>query len=222
MKNKMPFIATIALVLSLFSCAKSQQNLSTTNTNSMDSLSGKPLDTATFGAGCFWCVEAVFQDMKGVEKVESGYAGGHIENPTYRAVCSGTTGHAEVARIWYDPTVISYETLLEVLWHAHDPTTLNRQGNDVGTQYRSVIFYHNEEQKTAAEASKAKTDSSGLWKDPIVTDIQPVPTYYAAEDYHQNYLANNPNQAYCAAVVAPKVRKIRKEFKHLLKSSTSN
>ncbi len=207
------------MVLTLSSCAKSQQNNEEMNTSSMDSLTGAALDTATFGAGCFWCVEAVFQDMKGVEKVESGYAGGHVDQPTYKAVCAGTTGHAEVARIWFDPTVISYETLLEILWHAHNPTTIDRQGNDVGSQYRSVIFYHNDTQKEQAEASKAKTDTSGLWSNPIVTDILPVPEYFPAENYHQNYLNNNPDQAYCSAVVAPKVRKIRKEFKHLLKSS---
>ena len=219
MKNRMSFAGAILLVLSLFSCANNGQGAHVMSDSNMDSLSGKPLDTATFGAGCFWCVEAVFQDMKGVEKVESGYAGGHVKNPSYREVTTGRTGHAEVARIWYDPEIISYETLLEILWHAHDPTTLNRQGNDVGTQYRSVIFYHNEAQKQLAETSKAETDSSGLWNNPIVTEILPVPEYYPAEDYHQNYLNNNPNQPYCAAVVAPKVRKMRKKFKHLLKSA---
>lgn len=221
MKNSLQIGTTLLLVLTLFSCAKSQQKGSVKSEITMDSLSGNPLDTATFGAGCFWCVEAVFQDMQGVEKVESGYAGGHVDNPTYRQVCSGTTGHAEVARIWYDPTIISYGTLLEILWHAHNPTTLNRQGNDKGTQYRSVIFYHSDKQKELAEASKASTDSSGLWPDPIVTEILPVPTYYPAEDYHQNYLNNNPDQAYCSAVVTPKVQKIRKKFKHLLKSSVA-
>jgi len=217
--NRVKLVTTVLLVGVLFGCAKSQDKNVELEEITSEEMSTMNLDTATFGAGCFWCVEAVFQDLKGVAKVESGYAGGFTANPTYKEVCSGATGHAEVARIWFDPTVISYETLLEVLWHAHNPTTLNRQGNDVGTQYRSVVFYHSEDQRIQAEASKAATDSSGLWPDPIVTEIQPVPEYYPAENYHQNYLKNNPNQAYCAAVVAPKVQKIRKEFKHLLKSS---
>jgi len=180
-------------------------------------ITGENVDTATFGAGCFWCVEAVFQQMKGVLKVESGYTGGHTKNPTYKEVCSGMTGHAEVARIWFDTTVISYETLLEIFWHSHDPTTLNRQGADKGTQYRSAIYYHSTKQKEIAEASKAATDSSDLWPNPIVTEITEAGTYYPAEDYHQNYLENNPEQSYCAIVVAPKVQKVRKQFKHLLK-----
>lgn len=173
----------------------------------------------TVGAGCFWCVEAIFTDLKGVEKVVSGYMGGRTANPTYKEVCSGTTGHVEVARIWFDPAIISYDQLLEVFWHAHDPTTLNRQGNDVGEQYRSVIFYHNEAQKQAAVDSKDSTDQSGLWPDPIVTAIEPAAEFYAAEDYHQNYFANNGSQPYCSFVIAPKVAKFRKEFKHLLKSN---
>lgn len=220
--NRIKSAVTLVLVLTLFSCAKSQQTEQTQMEETLDSSQMTNLDTATFGAGCFWCVEAVFQDMKGVVKVESGYAGGHKVNPTYKDVCTGTTGHAEVARIWFDPKVISYETLLEIFWHAHDPTTLNRQGGDVGTQYRSVIFYHNDRQKEIAEASKAETDSSGLWPDPIVTQIQPVPAYYPAEDYHQNYFNNNPNQGYCRAVVGPKVQKIRKKYHHLLKSAEAH
>jgi peptide-methionine (S)-S-oxide reductase len=184
---------------------------------SNENIDSMKLDTATFGAGCFWCVEAVFQDMKGVYKVESGYAGGHLKNPSYKEVCAGTTGHAEVARIWFDSSVISYEVLLQILWHAHDPTTMNRQGGDVGTQYRSVVYYHNDAQKLAAEKSKAETDSSGLWSNPIVTAIEPINNYYPAEDYHQNYFNNNSTQSYCSAVIGPKVQKIRKEFKHLLK-----
>ncbi|MGH2574907.1 MAG: peptide-methionine (S)-S-oxide reductase MsrA [Ignavibacteria bacterium] len=175
------------------------------------------LDTATLGAGCFWCVEAVFQNLKGVHKIESGYSGGSTKNPTYEEVCTGTTGHAEVARILYDPAVISFEQLLEVFWHTHDPTTPNRQGADKGTQYRSAIFYHNDEQKKAAEDSKRKTDASGLWDDPIVTEITPLTEYYKAEDYHQNYYNNNPNKSYCSVVIAPKLRKFYKEFGHLLK-----
>lgn len=174
-------------------------------------------DSATFGAGCFWCIEAIYQSIKGVVFVESGYAGGHVSNPTYKEVCSGLTGHVEVARIWFDPKVITYEQLLQVFWHVHDPTTLNRQGNDIGEQYRSVVFYHSEVQKAIAEKSLAETDSSGLWANPIVTSIEPSTSYFAAEDYHQNYYNNNPNQGYCSVVVAPKVRKFKKEFSHLLK-----
>ena len=210
-------IVPLLLLLPFFGCAQNN-NIDTDKSEDMttetDNLN---LDTATFGAGCFWCVEAVFQQMKGVHKVESGYAGGFIDNPTYKQVCSGQTGHAEVARIWLDSSIISYETLLEIFWHSHDPTTLNRQGADEGTQYRSVIYYHNDEQKTMAEASKSATDTSGLWPNPIVTEITAVPTYYPAENYHQNYLNNNPNQPYCSAVVGPKVQKVRKQFKHLLK-----
>lgn len=175
------------------------------------------LETATFGAGCFWCVEAVFQKLKGVESVVSGYMGGNVKNPTYRQVCTGDTGHAEVIQIKFNPDIISYEDLLKVLWHSHDPTTLNRQGNDVGTQYRSVIFYHSPEQKEIAEHSKSETNKSGLWKDPIVTEITPAETFYSAEDYHQNYFNDNSYQPYCSFVIAPKVKKLEKEFKEKLK-----
>src|SRR5690554_5614819 len=174
---------------------------------------------ATFGAGCFWCVEAIFDALNGVVEVGPGYAGGHIKNPAYREVCEGRTGHAEVVRIVYDDTLVSFEELLEVFWFVHDPTTLNRQGNDVGEQYRSVIFYHNEEQKAIAEASLKKTDVSKLWKDPIVTTIEPLENYYVAENYHQNYFKNNPNAGYCSYVIAPKVAKFKEEFKYLLKDS---
>lgn len=177
------------------------------------------LEKATFGAGCFWCVEAIYELVKGIEYVESGYSGGHVENPTYKEVTSGNTGHAEVARIHFNPDIISYAELLEVLWHTHNPTTMNRQGNDVGPQYRSVIFYHNEEQKNIAEASLKKTDESGLWDDPIVTEIEPLENYYVAEDYHQNYFENNPNAGYCSVVIAPKVAKFKKEFSYLLKDN---
>ena len=180
----------------------------------------KKLEEATFGAGCFWCVEAIYELVNGVEHVESGYSGGHVKNPSYRQVTSGRTGHVEVARIVYDPEKISYEELLEVLWHTHNPTTLNRQGNDVGEQYRSVIFYHNEKQKEIAEASLKKTDASGLWDDPIVTTIEPLQNYYEAENYHQNYFENNPNAGYCSFVIAPKVKKFKKEFSYLLKTNS--
>ncbi len=174
-------------------------------------------EKATFGAGCFWCTEAVFQRLKGVKKVEPGYAGGKVKNPTYREVCSGRTGHAEVARITFDPSIISYDQLLTVFWHTHNPTTKNRQGADVGTQYRSVIFYHNEKQKEAAEASLQKTDESDLWNDSIVTEIEPLDTFYEAENYHQNYFNENPNAGYCSMVIAPKIKKLKKEFSDLLK-----
>ena len=176
------------------------------------------LEKATLGAGCFWCVEAIYQDVKGVHKVESGYAGGHVANPTYRQVCMGTTGHAEVAQITFDPNVISFEDILTIFWRTHDPTTLNRQGADVGTQYRSAIFYHDEEQKRIAEKSLAETEASGLWPNPIVTEIVPLDIFYVAEDYHQNYYNDNSFQPYCRAVIDPKVRKFRKEFKDKLKA----
>ncbi|GAB3817949.1 peptide-methionine (S)-S-oxide reductase MsrA [Pontibacter rugosus] len=159
----------------------------------------------------------MFQQLEGVEKVESGYAGGHVDNPTYKQVCSGTTGHAEVLRITYDPTKISFEELLEVFWKTHDPTTLNRQGNDVGTQYRSVIFYHNDEQRQLAEKYKQELAASGSFEDPIVTTIEPLPTYYPAENYHQDYFLNNGHQPYCSFVVRPKVEKFRKVFADKLK-----
>lgn len=173
-------------------------------------------ETAVFGAGCFWCVEAIYQRVTGVTDIESGYAGGHVQNPTYRQVTSGKTGHAEVIKLEYDPSVISYEELLEVFWHTHNPTTLNRQGADVGTQYRSAIFYLNEQQKETAEKSLKKTDASDLWDDPIVTEITPLSNYSTAEDYHQNYFNNNPNAGYCSIVIAPKLAKFKKDFPHLL------
>lgn len=175
------------------------------------------LDTATFGAGCFWCVEAVFQNLKGVHSVVSGYAGGHVQNPTYEQVCSDTTGHAEVSQITYNPKQISYDELLEVFWKTHDPTTLNRQGNDVGSQYRSVIFFHNEEQRKLAEHYKKELDSSGAFEGPVVTQIQPYTTFYKAEDYHQNYYNQHGFQPYCMFVIKPKVDKVKKVFKDKLK-----
>jgi peptide-methionine (S)-S-oxide reductase len=182
-------------------------------------MSGK-LEKATFGAGCFWCVEAVFQDLKGVQQVVSGYAGGTVENPTYRQVCNGTTGHAEVIQISFEPEIISYEDLLYIFWRTHDPTTLNRQGADVGSQYRSAIFYHDEQQKAIAEKSKQETEASGLWPQPIVTEIVPFRNFYPAEDYHQNYYRDNPYQPYCQMVIDPKIRKFRKEFQGKLKETT--
>lgn len=177
------------------------------------------LEEATFGAGCFWCVEAIYQRVNGVVAVEAGYSGGDVKNPAYREVTSGRTGHAEVIRVTFDPEVISFEEMLEVFWHTHDPTTLNRQGADIGPQYRSVIFYHDEEQKRIAEESMEKTDHSGLWEDPIVTEISPLINYYKAEDYHQNYFNNNQNAGYCSVVIAPKVQKFKRDFPHLWRES---
>ena len=214
MTNKFNWILCVILAGTTF--AASCQNNKSMEENQHVS-KDMPLDTATFGAGCFWCVEAVFLQMKGVVHVESGYAGGHLKNPSYKEVCSGTTGHAEVAQVVYNPDTISYETFLEIFWHAHNPTTLNRQGGDVGTQYRSAIFYHTDAQKEAAEKSLEDAEKRQIWPGKIVTEITPINNYYVAENYHQNYLENNPNQAYCSAVVAPKVQKIRKTFKHLLK-----
>lgn len=172
---------------------------------------------ATFGNGCFWCTEAVFQKLKGVSKVKSGYSGGETENPTYEEVCSGSTGHAEVLQITFDDEQITFGELLEVFWNTHDPTTLNRQGNDVGTQYRSVVFYHNDEQRAQTEAYKAQLDQSGTWKDPIVTEIVPFDKFYEAENYHDDYFNKNGSQPYCAFVVRPKVEKFVKQFGDKLK-----
>ncbi|MDA0244345.1 MAG: peptide-methionine (S)-S-oxide reductase MsrA [Chloroflexi bacterium] len=174
-------------------------------------------ELATFGAGCFWCVEAIFQDMRGVEKVVSGYMGGAVANPSYEAVCTGTTGHAEVIQVTFDPSVVSYETLLEVFWRTHDPTTLNRQGADVGTQYRSAVFYHSDAQRQTAEASRTKTEADKLWPNPIVTEITAATEFYTAENYHQNYFNQNGYQPYCMMVINPKVQKFRKAYAGLLK-----
>ena len=172
---------------------------------------------ATFGAGCFWCVEAVFERLEGVESAVSGYAGGSTRNPSYKEVTTGRTGHAEVVQITYDPAVISFPELLEVFWKTHDPTTLNRQGADVGTQYRSVILYHNDEQKKQAEAYKTKLDKAGIWSDPIVTEISAYSKFYKAEVSHQEYYERNPDAAYCRAVIAPKIKKFEAVFKDKLK-----
>jgi len=175
------------------------------------------LHTATLAGGCFWCLEAVFDDIKGVHGVESGYAGGYVENPSYRAVCTGSTGHAEVVQVHFDPNIVSYRDLLNVFFAIHDPTTLNRQGADVGTQYRSAIFYHNDDQKMVAEALIDELNSQKIWDNPIVTQVAPLDKFYMAEDYHQEYFARNPYQPYCQAVVAPKVAKFRKHFLEMLK-----
>jgi peptide-methionine (S)-S-oxide reductase len=174
---------------------------------------------ATFGAGCFWCVEAVFQRLEGVQQVVSGYSGGSIENPTYEQVCTGETGHAEACQITYDPARISYEQLLEVFWKTHDPTTRNRQGNDFGPQYRSVIFYHDDEQKQLAEQYKAKLEEAKIWDRPIQTQIVPFEKFWPAEDYHRDYYDNNPNQGYCRLVITPKIDKFTKQFRDRLKKA---
>ena len=170
------------------------------------------MEVATLGGGCFWCLEAVYDELAGVSHVESGYAGGTTENPTYKQVCSGLTGHVEVIQVTFDPDIISYDDILDVFFSIHDPTTLNRQGADVGTQYRSAIFYHDAAQKSAAEKTIAALSQSGRWGNPIVTEVVPFESYYEAEDYHQEYFVNNKYQPYCMAVVAPKVKKFRKQF----------
>lgn len=175
------------------------------------------LEQLTVGSGCFWCTEAIFEEVDGVTEVLSGYSGGTIAGPTYKEVTSGLTGHAEVVRITFDPVKITFEYLLEIFWKTHDPTTLNRQGADVGTQYRSVVFYHNDEQKRIAEKLKHELDGSGAWDDPIVTEISPVQEFYLAEDYHQDYFRKNPYQGYCQFVIGPKMEKFRKVFSESLK-----
>jgi peptide-methionine (S)-S-oxide reductase len=179
----------------------------------------KNKETAVFGGGCFWCTEAIFKRVKGVLAVEPGYAGGQTENPDYHQVCTGRTGHAEVIRVEFDPEIISYRDLLEVFWHAHDPTTLNRQGNDVGTQYRSIILYDNEEQKEQAEESLKEADASGMFSGSIVTQIQPLDHFYPAEDYHSDYFAKNPNQPYCRVIISPKVQHFMQDQTDKLKSA---
>ncbi|AFH47917.1 Peptide methionine sulfoxide reductase [Ignavibacterium album JCM 16511] len=208
-------ISVIFILSTLIACEKS---ISKNNQeNVMDNQNQNKLEIATFGSGCFWCTVAIFERVKGVQKVISGYSGGTIENPTYKEVCTGTTGHAECTQIYYDPSVVTYDELLEIFWKTHDPTTLNRQGNDVGTQYRSVIFYHNQEQKEKAEFYKKKLEEEKIWDRPIVTEIVEFKKFYPAEDYHQNYYDKNPNQGYCAFVITPKVEKFEKIFKDKLK-----
>ncbi len=175
-------------------------------------------ETATLAGGCFWCLEAVYELIRGVEKVESGYTGGEVPNPTYEQVCSGTTGHAEAVQITFDPTVVSYRDLLEVFFTIHDPTQLNRQGPDVGTQYRSAIFYHSAEQRETAEAVIRELEAQAIWDAPIVTELEPLTEFYPAEAYHQEYYRRNPRQPYCMAIIAPKVAKARKQFLDRLKA----
>jgi peptide-methionine (S)-S-oxide reductase len=209
--------AILFSAISLVSCNSSTSPKKAFNNETIPA--GLKTDTATFGTGCFWCTEAVFQELKGVLKVTSGYSGGTVKNPSYEDVCSGTTGHAECLQIIYDPKVISFDELLEVFWEAHDPTTLNRQGNDVGTQYRSVIFYHDAEQKKKSEVYKARLDKSGAYNNPIVTEITPFTHFYSAENYHQDYYRLHGSQPYCTFVIRPKVEKFEKVFKDKLKPS---
>jgi peptide-methionine (S)-S-oxide reductase len=208
-------ISTIAGVFSFTSCA--EHNTQTTNMG--EQKIALTTDTASFGTGCFWCTEAIFQRLNGVIKVTSGYSGGSVPNPTYEEVSTGTTGHAECCQIVFDPSVISYDELLEVFWKTHDPTTLNRQGNDVGTQYRSVIFYHSPEQRAKAEHYKAALNDGGAFSKPVVTAIEPYKNFYSAEEYHQKYFEYNPGQMYCRLVIAPKVEKFEKVFRDRLKST---
>jgi peptide-methionine (S)-S-oxide reductase len=219
-------IPLLSGVMSFISCAFTEGKNKTMSTNSTLTTSitnvtdGLVTDTATFGAGCFWCVEAIFQQVEGVLKVKSGYCGGHVKNPTYEEVCSKTTGHAEVAQIVFDPKVISYDELLEVFWQTHDPTTLNRQGNDVGPQYRSSVFYHNDEQKKKAEFYKEQLDKSGAFGKPIVTTIEAYKNYSEAENYHQNYYnLNKNNNPYCYYVIKPKLDKFEKVFKDKMRKT---
>jgi len=205
---------TLFLSIALISCAQKPNKM--TEKTSNPAFTGKT-DTATFGEGCFWCTEAFFQRLKGVVSVTSGYGGGFVENPTYEQVCDHSTGHIELARIVYDPSQVSFDELLEVFWKTHDPTTMDRQGNDAGPQYKSIIFYHTAEQKEKAEKYKAALDKSGAWDKPIVTEIAAFKNFYPAENYHQNYYNDNQNQGYCRYVIQPKLEKFEKIFKDKLK-----
>ncbi|HVM88705.1 MAG TPA: peptide-methionine (S)-S-oxide reductase MsrA [Puia sp.] len=211
--SALAFITSLAILTS--SCG--QTNTQFNNMNETTIPAGVKTDTATFATGCFWCTEAIFQRLKGVYKTISGYSGGHVANPSYEEVCTGNTGHAECLQIIYDPKIISYDELLEVFWESHDPTTLNRQGNDVGTQYRSAVFYHNEEQKLKAEHYKTELDKSKAYDKPIVTEITAFTNFYPAENYHQNYFNTHGSQPYCSFVIRPKVEKFEKVFKNKLK-----
>lgn len=217
------FLMVIAAVISAFGASngsRKQAKASTDFSTNEQPTMNDNLTKATFGSGCFWCTEAIFLRVKGVEKVTSGYSGGTVKNPSYKEVVSGNTGHAEVVQIAYDPEVIGYDELLEIFWKTHDPTTLNRQGADVGTQYRSVIFYHNEQQKKQAEHYKKELDQAGIWSDPIVTEITAFDAFYPAEDYHQDYYAANAgSNPYCSVVITPKVEKFEKVFKDKMKES---
>lgn len=210
MKYSIAIISVILIAaMTIFGTEKKKEKMSNTNEAA--------LEKATFGAGCFWCVEAMFLNVKGVTSVVSGYSGGKTKNPSYKEVCTGTTGHAEVIQVTYDPDIVSYETLLEAFWLSHDPTQLNRQGADVGTQYRSVIFYHNATQEMLAKEYKKKLNDENAYGKPVVTEISPITNFYPAEDYHQDYFANNPGNSYCSMVVGPKLEKFKKVFKQEVK-----
>jgi len=209
------FVAGLCMS-SLISCAQQKEKKETTTMNN-EQINPANLDTATFGAGCFWCVEAQFQMLDGVVKTESGYSGGQVKNPSYKEVCNGTTGHAEVIQVTYDKSKLTYDEMLQAFWLSHDPTQLNKQGNDVGTQYRSVIFYHNDEQKKTAEEYRMNLNQEKVYDSPVVTEISPYTVFYKAEDHHQNYFNENGDQPYCAYVIQPKVEKFRKVFGKKLK-----
>jgi len=210
------FILALSFCFACGDSAVSQENKKGTKVMTSQ-VSTEGLELATFGNGCFWCTEAIFQNIDGVEKVESGYSGGKVKNPTYEQVCSGLTGHAEVIQLTYDPKKVTYDELLEIFWGTHDPTTLNRQGNDVGTQYRSVVFYHDAQQQQLAETYKQKLDKSEAFENPIVTEITPAGKFYKAEDYHQNYYNLNGNAPYCSFIIQPKLEKFKKVFAEKLK-----
>ena len=212
-------VTSLMLFITTFtSCAQNEnQNKIMSSETNISLPAGVKTDTATFGNGCFWCTEAIFQNLDGVLKVTSGYSGGTVDNPTYKEVCEGTTGHAEAIQIVYDPSKITFDELLQAFWQSHDPTTLNRQGNDVGPQYRSVIFYHDAEQKEKAEKYKQELDKSKAYDNPIVTEISPFSKFYVAENYHQDYYNNNGSQPYCYYVIRPKLEKFNKVFKDKLK-----
>jgi len=213
----MMFVGTV--LFSLSACAQTATTAGAEQEASFNQFENKTrkMELATFGNGCFWCTEAIFENLKGVQNVVSGYTGGHVDNPTYKQVCSGTTGHAEVIQLEYDPNVISYDELLEVFWKTHDPTTPNRQGNDVGPQYRSAVFYHSDEQREKAEKYKKELNEAGAFNAPIVTEITAFDKFYLAENYHQNYYDLNGNQPYCHYVIRPKLEKFEKVFKDKLK-----
>ncbi len=215
MKTMNALFSTVLIAASLITCDVNANN--PISQEPKMEISMNDLDIVTLGGGCFWCIEAVFLELEGVRKVVSGYMGGHVDNPSYKEVCNGTTGHAEVVQVIYDPTVVSLETILDVFWTVHDPTTLNRQGADVGTQYRSAIYYHNDKDKAIAQKSMTEL-ATELWDDPIVTELTAASTFYPAEDYHQNYYNNNKSQGYCRVVINPKLSKFRKKFEDKLKA----
>jgi len=212
--NLKVFSIAAMVLTTISSCGQEKQKNSSMGNKTVNE---NGLETATFGSGCFWCTEAIFQNVDGVFKVESGYSGGKVKNPSYKEICSGLTGHAEVIQVKYDPQTVSYEELLEIFWQTHDPTTLNRQGADVGTQYRSVVFYHNDAQKKLAEHYKQKLQENKVFDDPVVTEISPFETFYKAEDYHQNYYNLNSSAPYCSYVIQPKLEKFKKVFSEKLK-----